>query len=68
MLDLEFDAIPDSGRWNAVVSRALDGFASRGVGAVINGCSAVDTVSGHPVELVDPAELALRLLAAGARA
>jgi hypothetical protein len=35
---------------------------------VINGCSAVDTVSGHPVELVDPAELALRLLAAGARA
>ncbi|GHJ39231.1 aspartate/glutamate racemase family protein [Streptomyces sp. TS71-3] len=67
VLDLAFDAIPDTGRWNGAVRAALDGFAARGVTAVINGCSAVDTDAPHPVELVDPAALALRLLAAGAR-
>ncbi len=67
VLDLPFDAIPDSGLWNDTVRGALDGFGARGVTAVINGCSAVDTDTPHSVELVDPAELALRLLAAGAR-
>ncbi|MEU5377610.1 MULTISPECIES: aspartate/glutamate racemase family protein [unclassified Streptomyces] len=68
VLDLDFDTIPDTLRWNEAVRRALDQFAVRGVTAVINGCSAVDTDTPHPVRLVDPAERALRLLAAGARA
>ena len=68
VLDLEFEAIPDADRWNETVRSALDGFAAQGVTAVINGCSAVDADSeDHPVELIDPAALALRLLAAGAR-
>jgi Asp/Glu/hydantoin racemase len=68
VLDLDFDAILDTRRWNEAVRDALDGFAARGVTAVINGCSAVDTDLSHSVELVDPAERALRLLAAGAQA
>ncbi|MFI8793602.1 aspartate/glutamate racemase family protein [Streptomyces sp. NPDC055105] len=68
VLDLAFDAIPDTARWNDAVRGALDGFAARGVRAVINGCSAVDTDTPHAVELVDPAALALRLLAAEGRA
>ncbi|GAA2334631.1 aspartate/glutamate racemase family protein [Streptomyces kunmingensis] len=68
VLDLDFDAISDTARWNDAVRGALDGFAARGVRAVINGCSAVDTDTPHTVELVDPAALALRLLAAGGRA
>ncbi|MFJ9123431.1 aspartate/glutamate racemase family protein [Streptomyces sp. NPDC102340] len=65
VLDLDLDAVADSGRWNEAVRGALDGFAERGVRAVINGCSAVDTDTPHTVRLVDPAALALRLLAAG---
>ncbi|MER5438463.1 aspartate/glutamate racemase family protein [Streptomyces sp. NPDC002790] len=68
VLDLAVDAIPDTGRWNDAVRGALDGFAERGVRVVINGCSAVETDTPHTVELVDPAALALRLLAAGGRA
>ncbi|WP_255945843.1 aspartate/glutamate racemase family protein [Streptomyces odontomachi] len=67
VLDLAFDAIADTRHWNDAVHDALDGFAARGVRAVINGCSAVDTDARHSVELVDPAALALRLLAAGGR-
>ncbi|MEU6323635.1 aspartate/glutamate racemase family protein [Streptomyces sp. NPDC047009] len=68
VLDLDFDTIPDTLRWNEAVRGALDEFAARGVTAVMNGCSAVDTGTPHPVQLVDPAERALRLLAAGAQA
>ncbi|MEU6495454.1 aspartate/glutamate racemase family protein [Streptomyces sp. NPDC046984] len=68
VLDLDFDTIPDTLRWNEAVRGALDEFAARGVTAVINGCSAVDTGTPHAVQLVDPAERALRLLAAGAQA
>lgn len=64
-LDLAFDAIPDTATWNDAVRGALDGFAGRGVTAVVNGCSAVDTGAPHPVRLVDPAATALGLLAAG---
>ncbi|GHF83421.1 aspartate/glutamate racemase family protein [Streptomyces thermodiastaticus] len=67
VLDLDFEAIADTRRWNRAVRDALDGFAASGVTAVINGCSAVDTDAPHLVELVDPAACALRLLAAGAR-
>ncbi|WP_051839732.1 aspartate/glutamate racemase family protein [Streptomyces sp. NRRL F-5126] len=70
VLDLDFDAIADTGRWNDAVHGALDGLAARGADAVVNGCSAVTVDEGataHRVPLVDPAELALRLLAAGAR-
>ncbi|MEU5839857.1 hypothetical protein ABZ820_40265 [Streptomyces diacarni] len=63
-LDLDFDAVSDAAAWNDAVRGALDGFAARGVTTVINGCSAVDTQAPHPVRLVDPAETALRLLAA----
>jgi Asp/Glu/hydantoin racemase len=84
VLDLDFDAIPDTGRWNSAVRSALDGFAARGVTAVVNGCSAVtvedegedegedgaarDGSAPVTARLVDPARLALRLLAAGAEA
>jgi Asp/Glu/hydantoin racemase len=74
VLDLDFDAIPDTGRWNEAVHGALEDFAARGVTAVVNGCSAVtvedgapSTGSRPPARLVDPAETALRLLAAGAK-
>ncbi|MGW2339240.1 aspartate/glutamate racemase family protein [Streptomyces sp. NPDC001661] len=68
VLDLDFEAVADGGRWNDAVHSALDGFAARGVRAVLNGCSAVDTHTPHEVDLIDPAALALRLLAAGALA
>ncbi|MCF3965446.1 aspartate/glutamate racemase family protein, partial [Streptomyces fuscigenes] len=48
VLDLDFDAIPDTGRWNTAVRAALDAFAARGAGAVVNGCSAVTVEDGHP--------------------
>lgn len=69
VLDLDFDAIADPAAWNDAVRSTLERFAAHGVTAVINGCSAVDTggpdQAQHPVELVDPAALALRLLAVG---
>ncbi|MBP0460733.1 aspartate/glutamate racemase family protein [Streptomyces montanisoli] len=71
VLDLDFDAIADTGRWNEAVRGALDGLAARGADAVVNGCSAVtvdEDAAALPVPLVDPAELALRLLASGERA
>jgi Asp/Glu/hydantoin racemase len=66
VLDLELDAVADAGRWHRAVRGALDDFAARGVGTVVNGCSAVDPGPAHRVRLVDPAALALSLLAAGA--
>ncbi|WP_019544729.1 aspartate/glutamate racemase family protein [Streptomyces sulphureus] len=65
VLDLDFAAISDPAAWHGAVRGTLDRFAERGVGHVINGCSAVDTGAAHAVALVDPAALALRLLAAG---
>lgn len=61
VLDLSVEAIADTARWNAALRTAVDALAERGATRVINGCSAVD-VEPDP-RLVDPAALALRLLA-----
>jgi len=61
VLDLDVADIADTARWNAALRTAVDGLAARGATAVINGCSAVD-VEPDP-RLVDPAALALRLIA-----
>ncbi|MGW0083588.1 aspartate/glutamate racemase family protein [Streptomyces sp. NPDC003393] len=63
-----FGAIPGTRRRNEAGRGALDGCAARGMTAVINGCSAVDTDATHAVKLLGPADRALRLPAAGARA
>ncbi|MGW0791694.1 aspartate/glutamate racemase family protein [Streptomyces sp. NPDC002911] len=75
VLDLDFEAIADTERWNDTVRAALDGFTARGVTAVVNGCSAVtvqdeDALPPAPAtaRLIDPARLALRLLTAGSAA
>lgn len=64
VLDLSVADIADTARWNAALRTAVDELAGRGATAVINGCSAVD-VEPDP-RLVDPAALALRLLAGAA--
>ncbi|WP_219413528.1 aspartate/glutamate racemase family protein [Pseudonocardia nigra] len=68
VLDLDVHAIADTTRWNRALGSALDRLREAGATAVINGCSAVDVngCSAPPgVRMVDPAALALRLLAAG---
>ncbi len=63
VLDLDFSDIADDARWNEVLGEVGGSFAGSGTTAVINGCSAVDlTARPGGVSLVDPTELALRLL------
>lgn len=63
VLDLPFEAIADTGTWNRALGAAVRELASLGATAVINGCSAVDVeAAGLPARVVDPTELALRLL------
>ncbi|WP_404385342.1 aspartate/glutamate racemase family protein [Knoellia locipacati] len=64
VLGLEVDAIADHARWDAALDSALGRFDSS-VDVVINGCSAVPVTSHHPLAVVDPTSLALRLVAAG---
>lgn len=66
VLDLPFDAVADAGAWNAALGAAVDALAARGAAAVINGCSAVD-VERHRLaaRIVDPTDLALRLMVVG---
>jgi len=64
VLDLPFEAIADSGTWNRAVASAVRELAALGATAVINGCSAVDVEPAElPARIVDPTELALRVLA-----
>lgn len=64
VLDLDFADIADDVRWNEALSDVVDRFVGTSTKAVINGCSAVELRDRPPggVALVDPTELALRLL------
>lgn len=65
-LDLGIEAVSDHSQWDAALDEALDSVGGGAVGGVvINGCSAVPVESHRAMEVVDPAALALRLLAAG---
>jgi allantoin racemase len=64
VLDLSFDDIADDARWNAALSATRDRLT--GVGAILNGCSAVDVATDGGVPVFDPARLALRLLGVAA--
>jgi len=68
VLKLEVDSIADTRRWADALDGAVQRLARVGVADVINGCSAVDLPedrSQRTVRVVDPTQLALRLLAAG---
>ncbi|MDN3356421.1 aspartate/glutamate racemase family protein [Actinomadura sp. DC4] len=69
ILDLGLDAIADDARWVAAMTGAVEALAAAGAEVVVNGCSAVDldAAGGTPVPVIDPAALALRMLAAGER-
>jgi Asp/Glu/hydantoin racemase len=65
VLELPFEAIADTGAWNAALGGAVRTLAAAGATAVINGCSAVDVVPADlAARIVDPTALALRLLVA----
>ena len=64
VLDLDFADIANDARWNEALAGVVGRFEGLSTTAVINGCSAVelgDRKPGGPA-LVDPTELALRLL------
>ncbi|MEV0070661.1 MULTISPECIES: aspartate/glutamate racemase family protein [unclassified Amycolatopsis] len=64
VLDLPFSAIAETEVWNAALGSAVRELAELGATAVINGCSAVDVEPADlPARIVDPTELAMRLLA-----
>jgi Asp/Glu/hydantoin racemase len=64
VLDLPFSAIAETETWNAALGTAVRELAELGATAVINGCSAVDVEPADlPARIVDPTELAMRLLA-----
>jgi len=68
VLKLDIDSIADTHRWGEALDGAVQRLARVGVTHVINGCSAVDlSLDGaqHTVSVVDPTQLALRLLASG---
>lgn len=69
VLDLDLDAIADDARWAEALIGAVDALAEAGADVVVNGCSAVDldAAGGTRIPVIDPAALALRLLAAGQR-
>lgn len=65
VLDLDLDAIRDERRWQESLAPARQRAAERGTGAIINGCSAVNLPDeGGGAAVVDPTQLALRLLGA----
>ncbi len=64
-LDLPFEAIADTERWNAALSEHVARLAQAGAQVVINGCSAVDVTAPElPIAVVDPTRLAIDLIAA----
>jgi Asp/Glu/hydantoin racemase len=66
VLDLPFAAIAETETWNAALGTAVRELAGLGAVAVINGCSAVDVEPADlPARVVDPTELAMRLLTVG---
>ena len=68
VLNLPVDSIADSDGWAEALDGAVERLAGVGARDVINGCSAVDLSpdrSQDVARVVDPTQLALRLLAAG---
>jgi Asp/Glu/hydantoin racemase len=64
VLNLSFDAINDEELWHQSLEAALEKLAASGATVVINGCSAVNVHQSRlKLEVVDPAELALKILA-----
>lgn len=62
VLDLDIEAIADDRRWNEALRPVVADASRRGVGVVVNGCSAVEVDLAAGVSVVDPTRLALRLL------
>jgi Asp/Glu/hydantoin racemase len=63
VLNLSFDAINDEEEWHRALKIAVDRLAEKGATVVINGCSAVNVDQSQlPLPVVDPAELALKLI------
>lgn len=63
ILELSFDAITDEELWHDKLIEAVEELAAQGATVVINGCSAVNVDQSRlPVDVVDPAELALEIL------
>jgi Asp/Glu/hydantoin racemase len=68
VLDLDVDAIHQTGRWGDALRGAVERTDRAGAADLINGCSAVDLPSDAArwrVRVVDPTALTLRLVAAG---
>jgi Asp/Glu/hydantoin racemase len=68
VLKLKVDSIADTNCWAEALDSAVHRLANLGVTHVINGCSAVDLPQDRTeptVRVVDPTQLALRLLASG---
>jgi Asp/Glu/hydantoin racemase len=71
VLDLDVDAIHDTGRWAAALHGVVQRMDRAGAADLVNGCSAVDLpaeAARWPVRVVDPAARALRIVAAGEQA
>ena len=63
VLNLSFDAINDEELWHEALAKAVDVLAEKGATVVINGCSAVNVNQAQiKLPVVDPAELALKLI------
>jgi Asp/Glu/hydantoin racemase len=63
VLNLSFEAINDEEQWHRALKIAVDRLAAKGATVVINGCSAVNVDQSQlSLEVVDPAELALKLI------
>lgn len=64
VLNLSFDAINDEEEWHRALKIGVDKLAAKGATVVINGCSAVNVDQSQlSLPVVDPAELALKLIA-----
>ena len=63
VLNLSFDAINDEELWHKALKVGVEKLAAKGATVVINGCSAVNVDQSQlSLEVVDPAELALKLI------
>lgn len=69
VLDIDFCFVSDHEGWSKAMAPLARSLADRGVGVLLNGCSAVDMASRsvEGVLVVDPTELALRMLGAASR-
>ena len=67
VLDLDFEAISDDGRWHETLLPIREQAGREGADAIINGCSAVEVPPGDSgAAVVDPTRLALELLGVAA--